>query len=269
MAGELAGRVVTVTGMVAEFAPRLSYELEGITTRGEFLRAAAESVSVLLPADSLGWVAVDMPAGNAEIHGTGDSGRPEVVRALTRVARAHPMLLSYGEHPGDMSPRRMSDLIPLSEWQSHQVYAEVFQPLLGTTHQVSITITPLLEGTWEGWGFNRACRDFTDDEMVTAARLQPVLMALNHASVRAFGRAHPGLPSPQQAETAERIGLTPRETRVLELLATGLTADAIGHICRISPRTVRKHLQNIYAKLDCHDRLMAVRRAAELGLAWQ
>jgi len=65
----------------------------------------------------------------------------------------------------------------------------------------------------------------------------------------------------------ERIGLTPRETRVLELLAAGLKATAIGHVCRISPRTVRKHLENIYAKSDCHDRLIAVRRAAELGLA--
>ncbi len=53
---------------------------------------------------------------------------------------------------------------------------------------------------------------------------------------------------------------------MLELLAAGLTATAIGHACRISPRTVRKHLQNIYAKLGCHDRLMAVRRATELGL---
>jgi DNA-binding CsgD family transcriptional regulator len=37
-----------------------------------------------------------------------------------------------------------------------------------------------------------------------------------------------------------KAGLTPREARVLELLAADLTADAIGHTCRISPRTVRK-----------------------------
>ena len=60
--------------------------------------------------------------------------------------------------------------------------------------------------------------------------------------------------------------MTPREARVLELLAAGLTATAIGHACRISPRTVRKYLENIYAKLSCHDRLLAVRRARELGL---
>ena len=81
--------------------------------------------------------------------------------------------------------------------------------------------------------------------MATAALLQPVLIALNHASVCAFGSADRSRSAPQQAETAARLGLTPRETRILALLATGLTADTIGHVCRISPRTVRKHLKNI------------------------
>jgi DNA-binding CsgD family transcriptional regulator len=34
----------------------------------------------------------------------------------------------------------------------------------------------------------------------------------------------------------------------------------------VSPRTVRKHLGNLYRKMDVHDRLMAVERARALGL---
>jgi DNA-binding CsgD family transcriptional regulator len=49
-------------------------------------------------------------------------------------------------------------------------------------------------------------------------------------------------------------------------MATGMPAQAIGHVERISPRTVRKHLQNIYAKLGHHDRLTAVDHARRLGL---
>ena len=38
-----------MAGVDAEYAQRLSYELDRISTRGEFLRAAAESVDALVP----------------------------------------------------------------------------------------------------------------------------------------------------------------------------------------------------------------------------
>jgi DNA-binding CsgD family transcriptional regulator len=177
------------------------------------------------------------------------------------------MWLSYRDRADDIAPRRMSDLIAPRAWRSHPVYSEVFKPL-GVVHQVTVMVAPLQGGSWAGWGFGRSGRDFTDDELATAARLQPVLIVLNHASIRTFASAGSDARTSagERAEAVDRIGLTPREVRVLELLAVGLTADAIGHACRISPRTVRKHLENIYAKLNCHDRLMAVRRAADLGL---
>ena len=46
----------------------------------------------------------------------------------------------------------------------------------------------------------------------------------------------------------------------------GLTATAIGHRLRISARTVRKHLEHVYAKTGQHDRLMAVGYVRRLGL---
>ena len=80
-------------------ALRLSYELEGIRTRGEFLRSG-RGVGALLPADQLYWLAVDTGEGAAEMYGTGGMGRPEIVQALGRWADAHPMLVSYRDHPG-------------------------------------------------------------------------------------------------------------------------------------------------------------------------
>ena len=256
-----------MTRMVAELAPRLSYELAGITARGEFLRAAAECVGALLPADQVGWLSVDTGGGEAEVYGTGGIDRPEIVQALARWAGAHPMLLSYRARPGDMAPLRMSDLIAVRAWRSHPVYSEVYSPL-GAVYQICAAIVPYRDGAGAGWGFNRTGHNFTDNELELVARLQPVLIALNQASTRAFGAtaSRPGTAVAGRDEAVAKAGLTPREARVLELLAAGLTADAIGHTCRISPRTVRKHLENIYAKLGCHDRLMAVRRAADLGL---
>ncbi len=37
-------------------------------------------------------------------------------------------------------------------------------------------------------------------------------------------------------------------------------------VARSDPATVRKHLERVYAKLDCHDRLLPVERGRALGL---
>lgn len=62
------------------------------------------------------------------------------------------------------------------------------------------------------------------------------------------------------------LGLTRRELEVLTMLAEGLLAETIAARLSVSPRTVHKHLGSVYRKLDCHDRLLAVRRALGLGL---
>ncbi|UQU67634.1 helix-turn-helix transcriptional regulator [Couchioplanes caeruleus] len=61
-------------------------------------------------------------------------------------------------------------------------------------------------------------------------------------------------------------GLTTRELDVLRLVAAGLTASAVARHCRISARTVHKHLENAYAKLGCHDRITAVLILRDAGL---
>lgn len=68
------------------------------------------------------------------------------------------------------------------------------------------------------------------------------------------------------AEAAEALNLTPREVEVLKLLADGLLARTIATRLGLSPRTVHKHLSNVYTKLGVHDRLVAVSIAREHGL---
>lgn len=55
-------------------------------------------------------------------------------------------------------------------------------------------------------------------------------------------------------------GLTEQELRVLELVAVGRTNQAIAHVLRISPRTVAKHLEHAYRKLDVPNRAAAAVR---------
>jgi DNA-binding NarL/FixJ family response regulator len=60
--------------------------------------------------------------------------------------------------------------------------------------------------------------------------------------------------------------LTGREREVLELIARGFTNPAIARHLVLSPKTVRNHISNIFAKLHIEARSEAIVRAREAGL---
>jgi DNA-binding NarL/FixJ family response regulator len=110
-----------------------------------------------------------------------------------------------------------------------------------------------------GYALTRAASDFSDNTLTIAAAVQPVVVALDTALRVRDASLRVSLTEPSGV-------LTEREVDILQLVAAGMTATAIGHARRISSRTVRKHLENAYAKLGVHDRLMAVAQARRLGL---
>lgn len=59
----------------------------------------------------------------------------------------------------------------------------------------------------------------------------------------------------------EDIKLTPREIDVLEQLSKGLSYNLIAENLILSTGTVRKHIENIYKKLQVHNKLEAVQKA--------
>lgn len=59
----------------------------------------------------------------------------------------------------------------------------------------------------------------------------------------------------------EETNLTSREIEVLEQLAQGLSYTVIAENLFLSPYTVRKHIENIYSKLQVHSKLEAVQKA--------
>jgi DNA-binding CsgD family transcriptional regulator len=58
----------------------------------------------------------------------------------------------------------------------------------------------------------------------------------------------------------DHLGLTERERQVLSWVADGRTNKEIGRILSITPNTVRKHLENVYATLGVHTRTAAAMR---------
>jgi len=61
-------------------------------------------------------------------------------------------------------------------------------------------------------------------------------------------------------------GLTVREIEILKLLASGLANKQIAYKLRISEKTVRNHVSNMYEKLQIFDRVQAVLYAVRKGL---
>lgn len=69
-------------------------------------------------------------------------------------------------------------------------------------------------------------------------------------------------PFQENTETeVEEVTLTEREIEVLEQLSKGLNYNKIAENLFLSPYTVRKHIENIYRKLQVHSKLEAVEKA--------
>jgi LuxR family transcriptional regulator, maltose regulon positive regulatory protein len=60
--------------------------------------------------------------------------------------------------------------------------------------------------------------------------------------------------------------LTERELEVLQLLATGQPNRAIAEELVVTLDTVKRHVSNLFSKLEVANRTQAVTRARELGL---
>jgi len=75
------------------------------------------------------------------------------------------------------------------------------------------------------------------------------------------------LASSQQTKKAVLLDpLSERELEVLTLMAQGLSNPDIAHKLFLSPNTLKAHAQNIYSKLNVHNRMEAVNKARELNL---
>lgn len=91
--------------------------------------------------------------------------------------------------------------------------------------------------------------------------LSPIACSALRKGVQRVAGAGPGSASVAGA-AMERLRslLSPRERQIMELLSTGLGAQEIGLRLRLSEKTVRNNLSNIYAKLNARGSTDAVLR---------
>jgi DNA-binding NarL/FixJ family response regulator len=65
----------------------------------------------------------------------------------------------------------------------------------------------------------------------------------------------------EDCKPCDEVNLTPREIEVLEQLSKGLKYEAIAQNLFLSAGTIRKHVENIYTKLQVHNKLEAIQKA--------
>jgi LuxR family maltose regulon positive regulatory protein len=100
------------------------------------------------------------------------------------------------------------------------------------------------------------------NHLLKQSRLAPRLSEYVERLLSAF-EAAPHKPK-QAGELVEP--LSEREVEVLRYMAEGLSNPEIAKRLYLSPNTLKAHAQNIFMKLDVHNRLQAVSKAKDLGL---
>jgi DNA-binding NarL/FixJ family response regulator len=112
-------------------------------------------------------------------------------------------------------------------------------------------------------------------EIESARRVAVLVLALEEV-LQAAGRlldtladtvARDSEAARRQAPCRSSSNLSPREMEVLRLLAAGHSNQRIAQTLFLSPRTVQRHIANIYPKLGVHCRAEAIIHALHHGLA--
>ncbi len=153
---------------------------------------------------------------------------------------------SYPDHTGDLrSVTRVSDFYSARQWHSAGMYSDYIRPG-GYEHELMLCLPGGPGRTVRLMFFRGPGSDFTERDRALLALLRPHLQEA-YADAEARRR---GIPP-----------LTARHWEILRLVAAGLTNGQISRRLSVSEGTVRKHLENIYARLQVSSRTAAVTRA--------
>ncbi len=191
-----------------------------------------------------------------EVIGEAANGR----EALLLCSRLHPDLVLM-----DVRMPEMDGLAATREIK--QRYPET-SVMMVTMHENPDYLLEALKAGAAGY----VLKDAPRDEVITAVRrvregessLDPELAA---RLLRRLATENGGRGGARSAEEDLAVqSLTPRELEVLQLMQLGRTNRQVAEELFISRGTVKRHVENIIAKLGVSDRTQAVVRALELGV---
>ena len=146
---------------------------------------------------------------------------------------------------------RTSDLMTDTEREKTAIYKHCFEP-----YNLYYSVDTLIMYNGRHLGLMTLYRqktqgDFTDQEVFM---LQLLADHLNARFYREISDASGLSENHYLQKAALRYGLSERETQIVSMITSGMTNDDVCNALIIAPNTLKKHLQNIYAKTGIHSR---------------
>ena len=166
----------------------------------------------------------------------------------------HP-LLAHLRATGDGRARRISDFLSDRQFRSLGLYRDFYRRC-GVDYQAATSV-PAPGGGQIAVALNRQRHDFSAEELELLDLLR---IHLGQAAAVAL-LAQPGA----WPDSVANPLLTPRQARILQLVADGQSDRDIARTLGISTRTVQAHLQHTYRTLDVTSRTEALARLRALG----
>lgn len=201
----------------------------------------------LIPADGVSYCDLDhvqrCELDSVEI----GPGADDDLALFWRIVDDHP-LCHHQQAYADFSATRLSDVITRPRLLNSRVYAEWFRPD-GIEAQLEAGIARSRART-RNFVIDRTGGDFSERDRAVLEAVRPHLRRIHEMTELRRAVADP---VPQ-----DLARLTDREAEILDLVAAGLTNAGIAERLWISPSTVKKHLENVYAKLGVANRAAAV-----------
>ncbi len=243
-----------------------------LTRTLELARATAEGVDVLpetlevldrhVGASALSVSAMELRPGTdarAEVSLRGAAPMTADELALwPRLMASHPYLPRLVGGP--MTASRVTDVVDMRTFERTELYQRLLGPR-GSRYQAALVLdrsasSMLLVSLW------RAERDFDDREIERLEAVRAVMAAAT-TFARAVDAARPalrhgGLARGRGVEGSppgeDRSSLTGRQRQVAMLVEAGLSNDQIARRLGIAPRTVRKHLEDLFDRTGARTR---------------
>ena len=233
------------------------YESANLTVLPDRILTA---VKVLIPGEVIAVTDVDAATGaiggraDPEDYPTGFSTKEESYEVLQQHFHEHPVVMDR-RHVG--VARRISDYWSAPVFHEKALYCEFYRKMR-VEDQVVLMI-PTRPGSTTGVAVSRAERSFRAVHVDRLSRLGPHLIQAyrNAERISVLEQCH-AIPGGSVAVAMEQLGLGRRQSDVLQLIVSGCSNAEAAARLGVSPLTVKKHLEHIYAILKVRTRSAAV-----------
>ena len=225
-----------------------------------------EAVRLLIPGDVQAVTEVNYRTG--QIGGRSLPAPEDCLIGFRTVAESYEVLQRhFHEHPVVMGFRRtrsggaerISDHLSAPVFHETALYCEFYRKM--RVEDQVVLMLPTAPDSAAGVAVSRSRRSFRAAHVDRLNRLGPhLIQAYRNAERISSLERRDTLPADRVTAALEALGLRRRESEVLQLIAGGYSNAGAAAELGVSPLTIKKHLEHIYATLGVGTRSEAVAR---------